>query len=451
MEHASKQQLPEQSSKPFDQAARAEFDQKEILFHMMRKNKYYEKHPTHQLVYDALMQSLILDEDEMEKAKTVESPTQMKRHHDDRDQDPPTGPYQGLKKRKKIKDDKPSKKPTLAGSFKGTTQISAKIEFDDGPEQSWLNDLANVEKPLLTFDDLMSTPIDFSTFAMNRLKISKLTKADLVGQVYNLLKETCKSCVELKYNIEECYRALFDQLEWNNPEGNRCPYDLSKPLPLHESQGRLTVPANFFFNNDLEYLRRGSTDRKYMALTIKIKATKYNVEGIKDMGPKRQRFYGYVINRVSMHDVYSTMRILSVTSVTVDKWYGYGYLKEIVVRRVDRKLYMFMEGDFPRLHLNEIEDMLLLVKKLNISKPRMRDVDLSRRALYTTLSEPLGVICEDKLKMKRLMRTDEFYKFSDGTLASVRNTLDQMLKNLRLSQNPRDLPRDIPLDRIEVL
>ncbi|GJX60195.1 hypothetical protein Tco_0291585 [Tanacetum coccineum] len=220
MEHASKQQLPKQSSKPFDQAARADFDQKEILFHMMRKNKYYEKHPTHQL------------------------------HHDDRDQDPPTGPYQGLKKRKKIKDDKPSKKPTLAGSFKGTTQSQPKstyksvqaeetvVEVDDGPEQSWLNDLANVEKPLLTFDDLMSTPIDFYTFAMNRLKISKLTKADLVGQVYNLLKETCKSCVELKYNIEECYRALFDQLDWNNPEGNRCPYDLSKPLPMHESRGR---------------------------------------------------------------------------------------------------------------------------------------------------------------------------------------------------------------------
>ncbi|GKB67648.1 hypothetical protein Tco_0929060, partial [Tanacetum coccineum] len=33
---------------------------------------------------------------------------------------------------------------------------------------------------------------------------------------------------------------------------------------------------------------------------------------------------------VSSHDVYSTMRIMSVTSVTVDKWYGYGHLKEIV-------------------------------------------------------------------------------------------------------------------------
>nr|GFC51212.1 hypothetical protein [Tanacetum cinerariifolium] len=56
-------------------------------------------------------------------------------------------------------------------------------------------------------------------------------------------------------------------------------------------------------------------------------------------------------------------------------------------------------------------------------------------APYTTLSEPQGVIYEEKLKRKGLMRTDELYKFSDGTLTLVRNTLDQMLKNLRLGYN----------------
>ncbi|GJZ84592.1 hypothetical protein Tco_0649931 [Tanacetum coccineum] len=111
-----------------------------------------------------------------------------------------------------------------------------------------------------------------------------------------------------------------------------------KPLPLHESRCLLTVPVDFFFNNDLEYLRGGSTDRKYTTSTTKTKAVK-----------------------VSRHDVYSTIRILSVTSVTVDEWYGYGYLKEIIVRRAYKKLYKFIKGDFPRLHLNDIEDMLLLV------------------------------------------------------------------------------------------
>ncbi|GJS87575.1 hypothetical protein Tco_0770211 [Tanacetum coccineum] len=180
---------------------------------------------------------------DMEKAKAVEPPTQKKRRHEDKDQDPPIGSNQETKKGKKTKDAKPSKRPKSTGSSKGATQsqlkstgksvqekliksmigsrnlqgplllMNARKSVNDGPRQSWLNDLTNVEKPPLTIDDLMSTPIDFSTFAMNRLKISKLTKANLVGPVYNLLKRTCKSYVELEYNIEECYRALSDQLD----------------------------------------------------------------------------------------------------------------------------------------------------------------------------------------------------------------------------------------------
>ncbi|GKD28782.1 hypothetical protein Tco_1239560 [Tanacetum coccineum] len=452
----------------------------------MRESKSYEKHPTHQALYDALMQSLILEEYDMEKAKAAEPPTQKKRRHDDKDQYPPARPNQGLKRRKTSKNVEASKKSKSIGNDMGNTDEKPKVKavtkddwkptwpptpnlewntrksIDDAPEQSWPNDMANAEKPTLTFDDWMSTPIDFSAFAMNRLKINKLIKADLVRPDYNLLKGMCKSCVEIEYNMEEY----------------------------------------FFFNNDLEYLRGGSTDRKYSASKTKTKAAKYEIEGIEDIvpklwspinlayykyaslgishwGPKRQRFYGHLINRVSRNDVYSTMRILSVTSVSVDKWYGYGHLKEIVIRRADQKLYKFMEGDFPRLHLNDIKDMLLLVvqnrlnnlkgdvivdlevalcmytrriviqkrvedlqlgvksyqKKLNISKPQTRDIDISFKELYTTHSESQGVVYEDKLKRKRLMRTNKLYKFSDGTLDSVCNTLWQMLMNFHLGYN----------------
>ncbi|GJV17404.1 retrovirus-related pol polyprotein from transposon TNT 1-94, partial [Tanacetum coccineum] len=44
------------------------------------------------------------------------------------------------------------------------------------------------------------------------------------------------------------------------------------------------VPADYFFNNDLEYLKGGSSSRKYITSTTKTKATKYeNIEGIEDM------------------------------------------------------------------------------------------------------------------------------------------------------------------------
>ncbi|GKF11379.1 hypothetical protein Tco_0049305 [Tanacetum coccineum] len=63
---------------------------------------------------------------------------------------------------------------------------------DDQPEQNWFNDPMSTEKDPLTFDDLMTTPIEFSKFSKNQFKLDKITKADLVGQVYNLLMGTAK-------------------------------------------------------------------------------------------------------------------------------------------------------------------------------------------------------------------------------------------------------------------
>ncbi|GJZ61277.1 hypothetical protein Tco_0617414 [Tanacetum coccineum] len=78
--------------------------------------------------------------------------------------------------------------------------------------------MVSAAKDPLTFDELMATQIDLSKYAMNRLKIDNLTQAHLVGPVYELLKGTCKSSIELEYNMEECFKALTNKLDWNNPE-----------------------------------------------------------------------------------------------------------------------------------------------------------------------------------------------------------------------------------------
>ncbi|GKD50041.1 hypothetical protein Tco_1279017, partial [Tanacetum coccineum] len=49
------------------------------------------------------------------------------------------------------------------------------------------------------------------------------------------------------------------------------------------------------------------------------------------------------------------------TSLKIMKWYDYGHLDEIEVRREDQQLYKFKECDFSRLRLQDIEDMLLLL------------------------------------------------------------------------------------------
>ncbi|GJV12830.1 hypothetical protein Tco_1354371 [Tanacetum coccineum] len=68
---------------------------------------------------------------------------------------------------------------------------------------------------------------------------------------------------ELEYNMKECFKALTDRLDWNNPEGDCRPFDLTNPLPLKGHPGRLTVAVEYFFNNDLEFLKSSDPKKTY--------------------------------------------------------------------------------------------------------------------------------------------------------------------------------------------
>nr|GFD48777.1 hypothetical protein [Tanacetum cinerariifolium] len=78
-------------------------------------------------------------------------------------------------------------------------------------------------------------------------------------------------------------------------------------------------------------------------------------------GRKRQQIYGFTVNRESARDVYSKLRIIAVTELQIVEWHNYKHLDWITVRRDDEKIYKFKEGDFKRLCIQDIEDMLLLL------------------------------------------------------------------------------------------
>nr|GEZ49425.1 hypothetical protein [Tanacetum cinerariifolium] len=77
------------------------------------------------------------------------------------------------------------------------------------------------------------------------------------------------------------------------------------------------------------------------------------------------------------------------TWVEVIRKHRYGYLREIEVRRTNNDLYMFKEGDFPRLRINDIEDMLLLGFKL-------RWMTSLRKSEWSTYHRQDGVAAEGK-------------------------------------------------------
>ncbi|GJR05156.1 hypothetical protein Tco_0528140 [Tanacetum coccineum] len=280
--------------------------------------------------------------------------------------------------------------------------------------------------------------------------------------------------------------------EWNkrqvdNPEGDRYPFDLSKPLPLQGHTGHLNVAADYFFNNDLENLKSSDPERTYTTSITKTKAARYEIERIEEMVPMiwSPTKMGYE------KDALKGIKHWVKGSVSVKKLHGYGHLEEIVVKRADRQFYKFKEGDFVDLHLNDIEDMrggggggmLLAVqhklfhltdsdivdfivalhmftrslvikkrvedlqlgvesyqKKINITPPQQTFPEIELKELYIPSHKPLGVIYEDLTKQKRVMRADELYKFSDGTLKKFQDEIHHRVRDFRLEYN-KEMPK----------
>ncbi|GKE55578.1 hypothetical protein Tco_1494763 [Tanacetum coccineum] len=177
------------------------------------------------------------------------------------------------------------------------------------------------------------------------------------------------------------------------------------------------------------------------------------------------------------------------------KMYDYCHLEEIEVRRDDQKLYTFKEGDFKRLRLQDIKDMLLLFvqqkltnltiyewydlnvalrmytrriviqrwvedlqlgvksyqKKLNLTKPDTYISNLRNKTAYTSYSDPHGIIYADQNRRKRLMRADELQKFSDGTLNDVRSALHDIAAGIRMEYLPMRKWSDLDKKRDRVI
>ncbi|GKB54897.1 hypothetical protein Tco_0905650 [Tanacetum coccineum] len=301
----------------------------------------------------------------------------------------------------------------------------------DQPEQPWFNQMVSATMDPLTFNDLMATPIDFSKYVLSRLKIDNLTQDILLGPAYNLLKGTCTSSIELEYNFQECFNALTDKLDWNNLEGDRYPFDLSKPLPLQGRPDHLTVAADYFFNNDREFLKTFDPEKTYTTSITKTKAARYEIVGIEDMTPTLWSTIKHAYDKDVEKQINHWGERRKLWHRTQLFHLNYSDIVDFIVA-----LRIFIRS---RIIKRRVEDLQLGVesyqKKLNITAPQKTFLEIEFKEIYTPLYKPPGVIYEDLNKQKRVMRADELYKFSDGTLKTVRDELHHRILDFRLGYN----------------
>nr|GFA87433.1 hypothetical protein [Tanacetum cinerariifolium] len=300
---------------------------------------------------------------------------------------------------------------------------------------------------------------------MNRLKVDTLNPELLAGHTYELMKGSCKSLVELKFFLEEVYKATTDQLDWVNHEGHQYPHNLLKPLPLiPKSRGRRVIPFDHFIKNDLEYLCRGASIHKYTTSITKTKATDYrhikwiedlvprttHIKWIEDLVPRTtwiQEPVGYDNHapwgishggaNINSSTVSLSTRSLLAMSILSSKNVSFNvslrmFTRSIVIQR-------------------RVEDLQLGVesyqKKLNLTRPDTYRSDLKGKEAYIAYSNPRGFIYQNKDKQNRLMRIDELHKFSDGTLTDVRTALDDRLKGIQMMYLPQSIWRKSDKDR----
>nr|GEY10345.1 hypothetical protein [Tanacetum cinerariifolium] len=192
--------------------------------------------------------------------------------------------------------------------------------------------------------------------------------------------------------------ASKQKLDWENLEGGAYPFDLIKPLPLVMNGNRQMVPVDYFFNNDLKYLQGGILTMTYTTSFSKTKAAQYDLPSIKDMRLKYEE--------------------------------------------------LIIEGDFPILHINDNEDMVILIVQNRLTKLLGDDVSnfaialrmFTRSIVIQKQVEDLQLTVEsyqEKINVTKLMRSDELYNFSNGTLTRLQTSLEDINKNIHMEYLPK--------------
>ncbi|GJR57683.1 hypothetical protein Tco_1499845 [Tanacetum coccineum] len=360
-EMAEKQKMPRYTIKSTDKAALKEYDQKSALYQTMHENKSFNRNPANHRLYHALMKALIKDENAMDKGvadtikdhkiKTIESESSKK---------PSTT--------KEIPKGKALLKGSKTGNSASTKELVeepiAEVVMDDAvnttgenvqpprpptpdlewnkhqvvlgqPEQPWFNQMVSAIKDPLTFNNLMVSPINFS----NNIK--------------------------LEYNFQECFNALTDKLDWNNPEGDRYPFDLSKPLPLVKN----VSVKKLYGNGHLEEVVVKRVDRQLYKLKEGDFVDLYlnNIEDMLILAFQHKLFH--------LNDSDSIDFIVAL----------YMFTRSLVIKRQVENLQLGVES---------------YQKKLNITTPQQTFPEIEFKELYIPSYKPPGVIYEDLSKQK---------------------------------------------------
>ncbi|GJT60594.1 hypothetical protein Tco_1004127 [Tanacetum coccineum] len=172
------------------------------------------------------------------------------------------------------------------------------------------------------------------------------------------------------------------------------------------------------------------------------------------------------------------MQILNVVRIKTYSRYWYDYLSEIVLRRADSQEYKIAKKDFKNLYPSDFDDLNLLLLQghldhlsgsdkrmlstavklwtrnlvirqrvedfqlgiksyqthLNLTKPGWDAKGYEFKHDYTIIESPRAVAFPINNNERKIIRFNELYKFSDGTLTCILDTLDYRVKEFKIKR-----------------
>ncbi|GJY55253.1 hypothetical protein Tco_0454368 [Tanacetum coccineum] len=232
------------------------------------------------------------------------------------------------------------------------------------------------------------------------------------GDMKNFMKWYCR-----QFQMEECHKMFTDQIDWTNPEGDQ--------------QGKQSYTIDF-----------------------RMKAASYPDFGLELLVPEQMWIDDVHDSPSRRKDVRTHMRILNVVRIKAYSRYGYDYLSEIVLRRADFHEHTIAEKYFKNLYPSNFEDLNLLPLQGHLDHLPGSDKGMLSTAVkiwtqnldatsyefkhdYTIIESPRVVVFPVDSNDRKIMRFNEIYKFSDGTLTRILEALDYRVKEFKVKRlNP---------------
>ncbi|GJW54891.1 hypothetical protein Tco_0098976 [Tanacetum coccineum] len=311
------------------------------------------------------------------------------------------------------------------------------------------------------------------SLTINEAKLKKI--AD------EMLRQRCNSGDEHQYHIDQMKNFLKSDIVWESRKEILASRHPRKTTPLVQScQRDPEAPALSLINQDLLYLKKGSSGQKKIVLSLhKFPAIIFNDVNIEERTSRWVERAGK-----PKEVVYSNSKIIQVIKTYWELGHEHKFITEIVARRASECIVSITEPDYKNLNKNDIEDMYLLImngkvpdyveigllwslsvfirssviwervhdfqlriesyqQKVNLIAPTISFLGIEKNKMFSIIYERVhGIIYKNSKKEKRVMRHSKIHKFCDATLNRVLEGLKSYNNDVKYGYIQRDLTED---------